>query len=232
VGLLEALECPDREHASRTAGLPISLPIDSRWQTPACAVAAAPRASSAVLSAWERISQHLAKVRVAGSNPVVRSTETPGQRRFRPALMRVGARSTTGFGHTLGTPAGPRRAASASISGSAWSSNRRGVRLDVLPQRLGNEVGHRDPPGLEGLRRPERQPAPHVRQRLDDLVLLATRAVRTADQQLASGGLHSGQVHGLRHPAGVSPRGPLQRSRPFGRGRGRSAGLERRRTRP
>jgi hypothetical protein len=42
-------------------------------------VAAASDASSALLSAQERSSQHLAKVRVAGSNPVVRSTKGPAQ---------------------------------------------------------------------------------------------------------------------------------------------------------
>jgi hypothetical protein len=31
--------CQDREDASPAAGLPISLPIDYRWQTPACDVA-------------------------------------------------------------------------------------------------------------------------------------------------------------------------------------------------
>jgi hypothetical protein len=36
--------------------------------------------------------QHVAKVGVAGSNPVVRSRETPGQGRWEPALLHVRGR--------------------------------------------------------------------------------------------------------------------------------------------
>jgi len=39
---------------------------------------------------------HLAKVRVAGSNPVVRSNEVPGQRPFRGPLARSGLTPATG----------------------------------------------------------------------------------------------------------------------------------------
>ena len=58
--------------------LPMDLPMDFGWQAPAVGPATAPGASFALLSGSERISYHLAKVRVAGSNPVVRSKETAG----------------------------------------------------------------------------------------------------------------------------------------------------------
>jgi hypothetical protein len=66
------------EHASPAADLPISLPIDFRWQTPACDVA---DGIARIVCAAQRLGAEFpapffAKVRVAGSNPVVRSSHT------------------------------------------------------------------------------------------------------------------------------------------------------------